>query len=146
LLVVGWADGAISVASKSTDTPVSVWPLEGDEVPDAIRVAGAGDLGQVIAFRRHGEIFGGTIDRDQKPRGNVSKIAGAGGPAGSPVGAPAIATNGHAVAVAFADRASSSEPWGVRIGSAALGLFPTHTRAFVAPPGGPGGVAIAPAL
>jgi hypothetical protein len=145
-LVVGWADGALSVASKPGDAPTPVWQLEGDDVPDAIRLASAGNLGQAIVFRRRGEILGGTIDRDQKPRGNIVKIAGAGAPPGSPVGAPTIAANGHAVAVAFADRASTSEPWGIRIGSAPLGLFPTQTRAFVVPPGGPGGASLAPAL
>jgi hypothetical protein len=146
LIAIGWADGAISVASKPGDAPTAVWPLEGDEAPDAIRVAAAGDLGHAVVFRRKGEIFGGTIDRDQKPRGNASKVSGAGAPAGSPVGAPTVATNGHAVAVAFADRAAASDPWGVRIGASSLGLFPTQTRALAVPPGGPGGAAIAPAL
>jgi hypothetical protein len=146
LAVIGWAGGAISVAAKSTDAPTSVWPLDGDEPPDALRVASAGDMGQVVAFRRRGEISGGTIDKDLKPRGNVVKVAGAGAPAGSQIGTPSIATNGQAVAIAFADRASASDPWGVRVGSAALGLFPTQTRAIGVPPGGPGGAAIAPAL
>jgi len=145
-IVIGWADGAIAVASKPTDAPVSVWPLEGDEPPDAIRVAGAGDVGQVVVFRRRGEIMGGIIDRDQKPRGSVVKIAGAGGPAGSPVGAPTVATNGRAVAVAFADRSSASEPWGVRVGTAKLGSMPAQTSGLAIPSGGPGGAAIAPAL
>jgi hypothetical protein len=146
LLVIGWAAGAISVGSQATDTPVAVWPLEGDDPPDAIRVASAGDLGQAVVFRRQGQIFGGMIDRDQKPRGDLVRIAGAGAPSGATVGTPVVATNPHAVAVAFADRASSSEPWGVRIGSVPLGSMPTQTRAFAVPSGGPGGAAIAPAL
>jgi hypothetical protein len=52
----------------------------------------------------------------------------------------------QAVAVAFADRASSSEPWGLRIGTAPLGSLPTRTSAFAIPAGGPGGAAIAPAI
>jgi hypothetical protein len=144
--VIGWADGAIAVASKPTDSPVAVWPLEGDEPPDAIRVASAGDAGQVVVFRRRGEIMGGVIDRDQKARGNLVKIAGAGAPAGSPVGAPTVATSGRAVAVAFADRSGASEPWGVRVGTAKLGTMPSQTSAFAIPSGGPGGAAIAPAL
>jgi GYF domain 2 len=145
-LVIGWADGAIAVASKPSDPPVALWPLDGDEVPDAIRAARAGDLGHAVVFRRHGEIFGGTVDADRKPRGNLVKIAGAGAPAGSPIGAPIIASNGHAVALTFADRASSAEPWGIRIGSAPLGSFPTQTSAFGVPAGGPGRAAIAPSL
>jgi len=145
-LVIGWADGAIAVASRPTDPPAVLWPLEGDEVPDAIRTARAGDVGHAIVFRRHGDIFGGTFDADRKPRGNLVKIVGAGAPAGSPVGAPAIASNGHAIAVTFADRASSADPWGIRIGSAPLGSFPTQTYAFGVPAGGAGRAAIAPTL
>jgi hypothetical protein len=64
---------------------------------------------------------------------------------GSPIGAPIIASTGHAVALTFADRASS-RPVGIRIGSAPLGSFPTQTSALGVPAGGPGRAAIAPSL
>jgi len=105
-----------------------------------------GEQGRAIVFRRKGEILGGMIRQDGSPAGELTKIAGAGAPAGSPVGSPTVAMNGQSVGVAFADRASSAEPWGIRIGSAPLGSFPAETTAFGVPPGGPGGAALAPAL
>jgi len=145
-IVVGWADNAVSVASKASEPPVVLWPLEGEGTPEAIRGADAGDLGIAIVLRRRGEIFGGMVGKDKAPRGGLIKVAGAGGPPGSPVGAPAIAVAGTATAVAFADRASSTDPWSLRIGSAALGSIPSSTSPFAVPSGGPGGAAIAPAL
>jgi hypothetical protein len=144
--VVGWADGAIAAASKSTDAPAALWRLDGDEVPDAIRGASMADQGQAVVFRRRGEIFLGMLDAGRKPRGSLVKVIGAGAPPGSPVGAPAIAANGQAIAVAFADRASSSDPWQIRIGSAPFGKLPSQTSAFDVPSGGPGRTAIAPAV
>jgi hypothetical protein len=146
LLVVGWANNAISIAAKPSDEPTALWPLEGDEAPDAIRAVSAADAGQAIVFRRHGEIFGAMLDKDRKPRGGLVDIAGADAPAGAPVGAPAVATSAQSIAVAFADRVSSSEAWGIRIGSAPLGSLPRRTSAFTVPAGGPGRAAIAPAL
>jgi hypothetical protein len=145
-IVVGWADNGFGVASRSTDPPTTLWPLDGDAIPDMIRAVDAGDLGQVVVFRRGGAIFGGVIAKDRTARGGLVQIAGAGAPAGSPVGAPAIAVSGQSVAVAFADRASPNDPWSVRIGTASVGSLPSQTSQFTAPPGGPGGAAIAPAL
>jgi len=145
-MVVGWADGAIAVASKPSEQPVALWSVEGEGTPDAIRAIDAGDLGFAIVFRRRGEIFGGMIGKDKAARGGLAKIVGAGGPAGSPVGSPTIAVTGASVAVVFADRASANDPWGLRIGSAPLGSIPNATSAFAVPAGGPGGATIAPAL
>jgi len=143
---IGWADGAIAAALKSTDTPVALWRLDGDEPPDAIRGTSMGEQGQAVVFRRRGEIFVGTLDAARKPRGNLVKVTGAGAPAGSPVGAPAIAANGQALAVAFADRATSADPWQIRIGSAPFATPPSQTSPFDVPPGGPGRTASAPAI
>jgi hypothetical protein len=145
-LIVGWSEGSIAAASKSSDAPATLWRLDGDEMPDAIRGAVMGDQGQAVVFRRHGEIFVGALDADRKPRGNLVKVTGAGRTPGSPVGTPAVAANGTALAVAFADRASSSDPWGIWIGSAPHGSLPEKTSAFDVPPGGPGRTAFAPAL
>jgi len=145
-IVFGVAEGAISVASKPGDSTTVLWPLEGDGVPDAIRAVSAGTSGQVVVFRRNGQIFGGTVGPDRKARGDLARVTGAGAPAGSPIGAPAVAVSKGAVAVAFADRARSSDPWGIRIGSAPIGSLPTQTSSFAIPSGGPGGAAIAPAL
>jgi hypothetical protein len=86
------------------------------------------------------------MDSDRKAIGGVTQVLGAGGPPGSPVGAPALATNGDAIAVAFADRGSSDQPWGIWIGSAPLGSIPTQAAHFEVPAGGPGGAVFAPSL
>jgi len=144
--VIGWSGSALAVASKPKEAPTPVWPLEGADPIDVIRAAHTSDRGHAIVFRRHGAIYGGMIGADRAAVGELAKIAGAGAPPGSPVGTPTVAVNGQSVAVAFADRASTDEPWSIRIGTAPLGSFPGATSPFVVPPGGPGGAALAPAL
>jgi hypothetical protein len=144
--VIGWSGTALAVASRANREPTTLWALDGTDPIDVIRAAHTADRGHAVAFRRHGAIYGGMIGADRAPQGDVVKIAGAGAPPGSPVGTPTIAVNGQSVAVAFADRASSDEPWSIRIGTAALGSFPSTTSPFAVPPGGPGGPALAPAL
>jgi hypothetical protein len=145
-LVVGWADGAIAVASRSTDGPRPVWSMEGDEAPDAFRAAEGKDGGVAVVFRRKGAIFGGWIDREQRSRGPLLQVAGAGGPPGALVGSPVLATNGEAVAVAFADREAPNLPWSIWVGASPLSTLPKQAVRFDIPPGGPGGSAFAPAL
>jgi len=144
--VIGWSGSALAVASKAKEAPTPLWPLEGTDPIDVIRAAHTSDRGHAIVFRRHGAIYGGMIGADRAAVGELAKIAGAGAPPGSPVGTPTVAVNGQSVAVAFADRASSDEPWSIRIGTAPLGSFPPTTSPFMVPPGGPGGAALAPAL
>jgi hypothetical protein len=144
--VIGWSGSALAVAEKANRAPTPLWALEGSDAIDVIRVARADERGHAVVFRRHGEIYGGMIGPDRAPVGELTRIAGAGAPAGSPVGTPTVAVNGPSVAVAFADRASSDEPWSLRIGTAPVGSFPATTTAFTVPPGGPGGAVLAPAL
>jgi hypothetical protein len=145
-MVVGWADNAISAATKPTDAPRALWTLDGDAVPDSVRTADLGEGGVAVVFRRRGGIFGGVVGKDRAPHGSITQVAGAGAPEGSPIGTPSLAVSGAFVAVAFADRASPSEPWGLRLGVAPVGSIPSQTIAFAVPAGGPGGAAIAPAL
>ena len=145
--VIGWSGTALALSAKANrGEPTTLWPLEGPDPVDVIRAAHTADRGHAIVFRRHGAIYGGMIGADRAPQGDLVKIAGAGAPPGSPVGTPTIAVNGQSVAVAFADRASSDEPWSLRVGTASLGSFPTTTTPFAVPPGGPGGATLAPAL
>jgi hypothetical protein len=144
--VIGWSGTALAVTSKANHAPTTLFALDGSDPIDAIRVAHAADGSHAVVFRRHGGIHGAMIGSDRSPLGDVARIAGAGAPPGSPVGTPTIAVNDQSVAVAFADRASSDEPWSIRVGTAPLGSFPTSTTPFVAPPGGPGGATLAPAL
>jgi len=145
-VVIGWSGTALALAPKANHAPTQLWALEGADPIDAIRAARTGDRGHAVVFRRHGAIFGGMIGPDRAAMGELTRIAGAGAPPGSPVGTPTVAVNGESVAVAFADRASSDEPWSIRIGSAPLGSFPATTSRFAVPSGGPGGAMLAPAL
>jgi hypothetical protein len=145
-MVVGWADNAVAIASRPGEPPRGLWTLDGDAQPDTIRSVDVGEAGVAVVFRRRGGIFGGMVGRDRAARGALTQVAGAGAPEGSPVGSPTLAVSGSTLAVAFADRASSSEPWSLRIGSASVGSFPAQTTQFAVPPGGPGGAAIAPTL
>ena len=145
-LVIGWSGAAMGMADKASHLPTMLWALEGTDPIDVIRVARSDDRGYAVVFRRHGAIYGGMIGADRSPAGEITRIAGAGSPPGSPIGTPTVAVNGQSVAVAFADRASSDEPWGIRHGTAPLGSFPATTSLFVVPPGGPGGATLAPAL
>jgi hypothetical protein len=145
-IVVGWSDNAVSAASKPAEAPHALWTLDGDALPDTIRSADAGESGVAVVFRRRGGIFGGLVGKDRSARGGLTQIVGAGAPEGSPVGSPTLAVSGSTIAVAFADRASASEPWSLRIGAASGGSFPAQTSQFAVPSGGPGGAAIAPAL
>jgi hypothetical protein len=145
--VIGWSGTALAVSAKANrGEPTALWPLDGPDPIDVIRAAHTADRGHAVVFRRHGAIYGGMISADRAPQGELVKIGGAGAPPGSPVGTPTIAVNGQSVAVAFADRASSDEPWSIRIGTASLGSFPNTTTPFAVPPGGPGGATLAPAL
>lgn len=144
--VIGWSGTALAVTSKANHAPTTLFALDGSDPIDAIRVAHPADGSHAVVFRRHGAIHGAMIGADRSPIGDVTRIAGAGAPAGSPVGTPTIAVNDKSVAVAFADRASSDEPWSIRVGTAPLGSFPTTTTPFAPPPGGPGGATLAPAL
>jgi hypothetical protein len=145
-LVIGWSGSALGMADKASHAPTTLWALEGTDPIDVIRAVRTEDRGHAVVFRRHGAIYGGMIGPDRAPVGELTRIAGAGSPPGSPIGTPTVAVNGPAVAVAFADRASSDEPWGIRVGTAPVGSFPATTSPFVIPPGGPGGATLAPAL
>jgi hypothetical protein len=145
-LAVGWADGAVAIAASPTETAHPLWPMDGDELPDAFRAIDAGESGVAIVFRRRGAIYAGLLGHDQRARGPLVQVNGAGSPPGSPIGTPSLGTNGESITVAFADRASAGRPWGIWIGSARLGSLPKQTAAFDIPAGGPGGAAFAPAL
>jgi hypothetical protein len=145
--IVGYALGGVAVASGASEEPRILWPLEGDQPVEALRLADLSDQGHAFAFRRRGEIFAGLLDRAHGALGPLTRVVGAGAPAGAPVGAPAIAYNGRVVAVAFADRVAAADPWEVRVGvGTARDLLPLRTTRFQIPSGGAGAGAMAPAL
>jgi hypothetical protein len=147
LAVVGYVSGGLATAPAANQEPKVLWPLVGDDPAEALRVIDLSDKGHAVVFRRRGEIFAGLIDRSHAARGPLVRLTGAGAPAGAPVGAPAIATNGRLIAVVFADRIATSDPWEIRLGMAtAPAVLPTGTARFQIPAGGAGGAAMAPTL
>lgn len=84
--------------------------------------------GIVIAYRQPGAIFAGAT----KGAASAAPPIRVGG-LGMQVGAPAIAASGSHVIVAWADRAETSHPWGLRYFTWTLGQPPKPTEAFPLP-------------
>ena len=76
------------------------------------------------------------------PSGALSHIEGL----GTTIGSPAVAIDEGVVMIAWADRASSDEPWRLRIAQMKAGDPPGEPASFTPPPGGPGGHVMSPAL
>jgi hypothetical protein len=97
-----------------------------------------------IAFRRGSAIWVGVASGSEvlTPSGALSRIAGL----GTTIGSPAVAIDGGGVLIAWADRASSDEPWRLRIAHMKAGDPPDEPATFTPPPGGPGGHVMSPGL
>jgi hypothetical protein len=97
-----------------------------------------------IAFRRGSAIWVGVAYGSEvlTPSGALSRIEGL----GTTIGSPAVAINEGVVMIAWADRASSDEPWRLRIAHMKAGDPPGEPASFTPPPGGPGGHVMSPAL
>ncbi len=97
-----------------------------------------------IAFRRGSAIWVGVASGSEvlTPSGALSRIEGL----GKTIGAPAVAIDEGLVMIAWADRASSDEPWRLRIAHMKAGDPPGEPASFTPPPGGPGGHVMSPAL
>jgi hypothetical protein len=124
-----------------------LWPLDGEGDVEALRGAteGApGDTTTAIAFRRGSIIWLGTATgyKALAPKGDLAHIDGL----GTAVGSPAIALNDGVTLSAWADRASSGEPWSLRWVRFKAGDAPGTPRTFTPPPGGQGGQAMSPGL
>jgi hypothetical protein len=139
-LVVGLADGAVVAAERADAQATPLWPVSGDEELEALRVAAAGEQGHALVFRRGKVIWGGWMGPARAPIGQLTTIAGSGGP----VGKPSISWNGREIAVIFADRPAGGSRWEIRAGRARTGAIPTTTEVIPLPDGGPGGDAFAP--
>ena len=124
-----------------------LWPLEGEGDVEALRGAteGApGDTTTAIAFRRGSIIWLGAATgyKALAPKGELAHVDGL----GTAVGSPAVALNEGVAMAAWADRASSSEPWSLRWVRFKAGDTPGTPKAFAPPPGGQGGQAMSPGL
>src|SRR5207247_2647442 len=99
-----------------------------------------------IAFRRAGAIWAGIAVSDAhgaiSPKGDLAGVAGLGPQVGSPV----IASSGEWVVVIWADRASSSDPWGLRWQRRKIDEAPEPAQAFSPPGGGLGAPFMSPGI
>jgi len=74
--------------------------------------------------------------------GGLSKVDGL----GTAIGSPAVAISNNVVLVAWADRASSDQPWGLRWVSFESGAAAGPAHSFAPPGGGKGPPIMSPAL
>jgi hypothetical protein len=145
-LQAGAAGGQLAWAPSGHRAAGKLWPLEGEGHVEAVRGARSEtDLsGVALAFRQGGAVWVGTAELKDAltPRGNLSRLE----TLGPNVGSPAIAFNDEVVFVAWADRASSDQPWQLRWVRFAAGEAPPAPQTFAVPAGGTGEQAMSPGL
>lgn len=141
---VGAMDGGIAWAPHGTDKGVKLWSLTDAEAPvEALRGEALQSGGFAIAFRQSGAIhFGAFAGAPPAPLAGLGHAQGL----GPQIGSPAIAVSGDHVMVAWADRASSAEPWGIRYVAFKVGEENVQAKSFSLPPGGLGEQAMSPGL
>ncbi len=145
---LGFGGGGLAWAPYRSAEIGLVWTLEGDDPVEAIRAApldpGHEDSGWAIAFRRGATIYAGAVSGGASltPKGPLVKIAGLGPQAGS----PAVAAQGGAILVAWADRAEPSAPWSLRWMRFSPGDASAEAKPFVPSEGGLGEHAMSPTI
>jgi hypothetical protein len=141
----GVNEGAIAWAPHGTDTFASLFTIGPDaQQVEALRgVPLTMEKGYALAFRRGGAIWIGiaTGDNVLTPK-RFSTIQGLSGK----VGSPSIAVTGDAVVVAWADRASVKDAWGIRVARFSPKDAQPVVTDFTPPAGGPGNKAMSPAV
>jgi len=149
---LGLAGEALAWAPHERDATHALWPLEApDDTKDArltavesLRATRLGE-GYAVAFRRANAVWVGTLQGKGDALavdGPLARISAM----GPQVGSPTLAASGETVLLAFADRASSGDPWRIRFGRTRRGQAAPEMSAFEPPPGGLGEHAMAPAL
>jgi hypothetical protein len=148
-LDIGAAGGKLVWAHPGGPSAGVLWPLDGTGNVEALR--GATDLGSAIspaasaiAMRFGGAIWMGTATGHDglTPQGALSRATGL----GDSVGSPAIAINDGVVIVAWADRASAQDPWGLRWVRFKAGEPAGDPGTFTPPAGGKGEQVMSPGL
>ncbi|HEX7663027.1 MAG TPA: GYF domain-containing protein [Polyangiaceae bacterium] len=141
---LGVADGSLAWATRGSDKTNALWTLAGSGPVEALRgVPLDGGTGIAIAYRRAGAIWLGVATGEKTlSAGNLSSTQGL----GPQVGSPAIASSGNAVLAIWADRASASDAWGLRLQRWKVGETPTAAESFVPPAGGLGAPYMSPGV
>jgi hypothetical protein len=145
---IGAAAGKLVWAHHGGGPAGDLWALDGHGNVDALR--GAVDPGTngspatAIALRVGPAILMGTASgRDTLvPQGPLSRAVGL----GDAVGSPAIAINDGVVVVAWADRASTNDPWSMRWVRFKAGEPAGDPGTFTPPAGGKGEQVMSPGL
>jgi hypothetical protein len=136
---VGVAGDALALADPPDGTPAPLWPGSGAGV-NLLLVQPAGEAGYAVVVRKDTGVWGGWLNADRKPVGDLVQVVGSGGS----VGKPMAGWNGRGTAVVFADRPRDGGTWEIRVGRSSGASIPTSTVIVPLPKGGPGGDAFAP--
>ncbi|HXN31924.1 MAG TPA: hypothetical protein VN894_08685 [Polyangiaceae bacterium] len=143
---VGVADAQLAWAPWNRGVAGKLWPVANDETVDALRGARSESNRStvVIAFRSPGAVWVGAAEGSGTlaATGGLFRVEGL----GPMVGSPAIAVNEGVGFLAWADRPSSEDPWGLRWVRFKVGEAPGTPSTFMPPPGGNGDQAMSPGL
>jgi hypothetical protein len=135
--------GALSLS------PARVWRGAGPFATygrvEGLRAAPLSSLrGFAMAFRRNSAIWLGAASGEsaRRPYAPLVRVSAA----GARVGVPSVTVSGDTVVVAWAERATTGEPWSVKWRRWKPGLAPEATRTLVMPPDGLGDHAMSPSI
>lgn len=144
-LQVGASAGHLSW-SRQGGASGDLWPLDEGSGIESLR--GVADLASndpiALAFRRGSAVWTGvaTGGASLATKGDLSHVDGL----GTAVGSPTVAINDGVVLLAWADRASTDDPWRLRWVRFAAGEAPGMPNAFSPPAGGKGEQAMSPSV
>jgi hypothetical protein len=141
---VGIADNQIVWAPHGKDSFATLFALDGDAAVEALRVIPLpSGKGIALAFRRGSQVFVGVATGDAvlNAEGELSRIASLG-----QAGSPTLAASGDSVVVAWADRATKDDAWGIRWTKRSISGAVNEPRALALPEGGLGAPAMAPSV
>ena len=138
---IGVQGSSVALSPSLAVAPTTLWPLEKEGNAIAARVQIVGDKGYAVLLRLEKTIWGGFLDRDRKPVGSLTQVAGSGGAVGKK---PMSGWNGKQLAVIFSDRPADGERYEMRVGLAPAGAIPASTTVIALPKGGPGGDVFTP--
>jgi hypothetical protein len=140
--VLGSAEGKLVWGTHASAAPHTLWSLESDGPAEALRAVALEGGGYAVAFRQGAAVYLGMLNADKTPNGDLVRTAGL----GPQIGSPALGASGKTVMMAWADRAATTDPWGVRLLEWKRGEPPGQARSFAIPPGGLGDQAMSPGL
>lgn len=140
LLRLGTFKNSLTISTDKDALPSVLWRLPGNKELEVMRAIPVGERGLALVFRSDAALWMGWVDGDNKPVGQLEKVAGT----GVRVGTPFLAYNGSKVLLTFADQAVKSGAWGIRTVMVGYGEALPSSQAWQVPSGGPEGDVISP--